>query len=86
MTHTYYPQGTCSKVMTFDLEDGVIRNLQVIGGCNGNLQGMAHLVEGMKAADAIAKLRGIRCGFKPTSCPDQFSIALEQAMKEEADK
>ena len=80
MTHTYYPQGTCSKVMTFDLEDGVIRNLQVIGGCNGNLQGMAHLVEGMKAADAIAKLRGIRCGFKPTSGPDQVAMALEQAL------
>lgn len=81
MTYSYRPQGTCSKLMTFELEDGVIRNLEVIGGCSGNLQGMARLVEGMKAEDAIGKLRGIRCGFKPTSCPDQFAIALEQALE-----
>ena len=80
MTYSYRPQGTCSKLMTFELEDGVIRKLEVIGGCSGNLQGMARLVEGMKAEDAVKKLRGIRCGFKPTSCPDQFAIALEQAL------
>lgn len=80
MTYSYRPQGTCSKLMTFDLEDGVIKKLEVIGGCNGNLQGMARLVEGLRAEDAIKKLRGIRCGFKPTSCPDQFAIALEQAL------
>ena len=80
MTYSYRPQGTCSKLMTFEVEDGVIRKLEVIGGCSGNLQGLARLVEGMKAADAIEKLRGIRCGFKPTSCPDQFAIALEQAL------
>lgn len=80
MTYSYRPQGTCSKLMTFELEDGVIKKLEVIGGCNGNLQGVARLVEGMRAEDAIAKLRGIRCGFKPTSCPDQFAIALEQAL------
>ena len=82
MTYSYRPQGTCSKLMTFELEDGVIRNLEVIGGCSGNLQGMAKLVEGMRAEDAIKKLRGIRCGFKPTSCPDQLSYAIEQAMQE----
>ena len=81
MTYSYRPQGTCSKLMTFDLEDGVIKKLEVIGGCSGNLQGMAKLVEGMKAEDAVKKLRGIRCGFKPTSCPDQFAIALEQALE-----
>ena len=80
MTYSYRPQGTCSKLMTFELEDGIIKKLEVIGGCNGNLQGMARLVEGMRAEDAIKKLRGIRCGFKPTSCPDQFAIALEQAL------
>ena len=80
MTYSYRPQGTCSKLMTFELEDGIIKKLEVIGGCNGNLQGMARLVEGLRAEDAIKKLRGIRCGFKPTSCPDQFAIALEQAL------
>ena len=80
MTYSYRPQGTCSKLMTFELQDGVIKKLEVIGGCSGNLQGMARLVEGMRAEDAIKKLRGIRCGFKSTSCPDQFAIALEQAL------
>ena len=80
MTYSYRPQGTCSKLMTFELEDGIIKKLEVIGGCNGNLQGMARLVEGMRVEDAIKKLRGIRCGFKSTSCPDQFAIALEQAL------
>ena len=83
MTYTYYPQGTCSKVMSVELENGVIKRLEVIGGCSGNLQGIARLVEGMPAEDAIARLRGIRCGFKPTSCPDQLSIALEQALAAE---
>ena len=55
----------------------------MLGGCNGNLQGISSLVRGMKAADAIERMRGIRCGFKPTSCPDQLSIALEKALEEE---
>ena len=83
MTYSYRPQGTCSKLMTFELEDGVIKKLEVIGGCSGNLQGLARLVEGMRAEDAIKKLRGIRCGFKPTSCPDQLSVALEQALEKQ---
>ena len=70
-TYTYYPKGTCSKQMEVDLEDGVIKDVRVLGGCNGNLQGISSLV------------RGIRCGFKPTSCPDQLSIALEKALEEE---
>ena len=77
-TYTYYPKGTCSKQMEVDLEDGVIKDVRVLGGCNGNLQGISSLVRGMKAADAIERMRGIRCGFKPTSCPDQLSIALEK--------
>ena len=84
-TYTYYPKGTCSKQMEVDLEDGVIKDVRVLGGCNGNLQGISSLVRGMKAADAIERTRGIRCGFKPTSCPDQLSIALEKALEKEKD-
>ena len=83
MKYRYTPRGTCSREMLLDVEDGIIRSVEVIGGCNGNLQGISILITGMKAEDAIAKLRGIRCGFKPTSCPDQLSIALEQALAQE---
>ncbi len=82
MKYSYKTKGTCSSAIQLELEDGVIRSVEFQGGCNGNLQGIAALVKGMKAQDAIAKLRGIRCGFKSTSCPDQLSIALEQAMKQ----
>ena len=82
-TYTYYPKGTCSKQMEVDLEDGVIKDVRVLGGCNGNLQGISSLVRGMKATAAIERMRGIRCGFKPTSCPDQLSIALEKALEKE---
>lgn len=78
-TYTYYPKGTCSKQMEVDLEDGVIKDVRVLGGCNGNLQGISRLVEGMEPAEAIRRLRGIRCGMKSTSCPDQLATALEQA-------
>ena len=79
MTNTYQPKGVCSRQMTFDIEDGVIRSVDIVGGCSGNLQGISRLVEGMKVEDAIEKMRGIRCGFKPTSCPDQLAIALSEA-------
>lgn len=82
MKFSYKTKGTCSSAIQLELEDGVIRSVEFQGGCNGNLQGIAALVKGMKAQDAIAKLRGIRCGFKSTSCPDQLSIALEQAMEQ----
>ena len=78
---TYKTKGTCSTQIDLDVEDGIIRNVKFTGGCNGNLQGISKLVEGMKAEDAIEKLRGIKCGFKPTSCPDQLSYAIEEAMK-----
>ena len=71
-TYTYYPKGTCSKQMEVDLEDGVIKDVRVLGGCNGNLQGISSLVRGMKAADAIERMRGIRCGFKPTNSPSRW--------------
>ena len=80
MKYNYTTKGTCSSAISLELEDGIIRSVKFQGGCNGNLQGIAALVKGMKAEEAIQKLRGIRCGFKSTSCPDQLSIALEQAI------
>lgn len=84
MKYDYKTKGTCSSAIHLELEDGVIRRVEFQGGCNGNLQGIAALVKGMRAQDAIAKLKGIRCGFKSTSCPDQLSIALQQAMQKQA--
>jgi uncharacterized protein (TIGR03905 family) len=76
----YKTKGTCSTQIELDVVDGLIRNVKFTNGCNGNLQGISKLVEGMKAEEAIEKLRGIKCGFKNTSCPDQLSYAIEQAM------
>ena len=81
MTYTYTPRGVCSRRMTVELEDGVIKAVKVEGGCNGNLQGISRLVIGMKATDAIERMKGISCGGKPTSCPDQLARALEEALK-----
>lgn len=81
MTVTFRPQGTCSQEMRVQLsEDNVIEKLEVLGGCSGNLQGIAVLVQGMPAQEAIQKLKGIRCGFKPTSCPDQLARGLEREL------
>ncbi|MBE5828757.1 MAG: TIGR03905 family TSCPD domain-containing protein [Butyrivibrio sp.] len=77
---TYKTKGTCSTQIDLDVVDGIVKNVKFTNGCNGNLQGISRLVEGMKAEDAISKLRGIKCGFKNTSCPDQLSYAIEQAM------
>jgi uncharacterized protein (TIGR03905 family) len=66
--------------MVIDVEDGVIQNVEVVGGCSGNLQGISALVKGMKVEDAISRMEGIRCGFKATSCPDQMAQALKQAL------
>ena len=75
MTYNYRTKGVCSKEMHIELnDDHTIKSVEVIGGCNGNLQGISRLVEGMKAEDAIARMRGIRCGFKNTSCTDQLAI------------
>ena len=82
MIYAYVPKGVCSRKMTVELDGEIIKSVKVEGGCNGNLQGISHLVEGMNARDAIAKMRGIRCGFKSTSCPDQLSLALEEALKQ----
>lgn len=82
MTFSYRPTGVCSTMIDLELEDGVIQSVQFTGGCNGNLQGISRLVAGMSAQEAIEKLQGIRCGWKPTSCPDQLSKALTAALKE----
>ena len=80
MTIDYKTKGTCSSRMLIEVEDGVVKSLQVTGGCNGNLQGLSKLVAGMKVEDVISRLEGIRCGFKPTSCPDQIAKALRTAL------
>ena len=77
----YIPKGVCSQAIDIELDGNIIKHVQFTGGCHGNLQGIARLVEGMKAEDAIAKIRGIRCGFKSTSCPDQLANALEEALE-----
>ncbi len=81
MTHQYRTKGVCSRSITFDMENGKIGNVYFEGGCSGNLQGIAALVEGMEAEEAIRRLAGIRCGFKPTSCPDQLATAIQEALK-----
>lgn len=80
MHYDYKTRGTCSQRILFDIEDGVVKNLQFIGGCNGNLKGIGSLVEGMQAEDVIARVEGIRCGMKSTSCPDQLAQALKEAI------
>ncbi|MDE6727461.1 MAG: TIGR03905 family TSCPD domain-containing protein [Oscillospiraceae bacterium] len=81
MTYEFSPRGVCSRQMIFEVEDGIVRDLKVVGGCHGNLQGIAALVKGMKIEDVIARLDGIRCGGKSTSCPDQFAQALKEISK-----
>ncbi|MBE6595400.1 MAG: TIGR03905 family TSCPD domain-containing protein [Ruminococcaceae bacterium] len=78
----YTPRGVCSRSIDITLEDGVIREIQFSGGCSGNTQGVAALAVGMRAEEAIRRLSGIRCGFKPTSCPDQLAKALAEALQE----
>lgn len=78
----YKTKGTCSTQIDIEVEGDIIKAVSFTKGCNGNLQGVSRLVEGMKCEDAIAKLRGIKCGAKDTSCPDQLSYAIEEAMKQ----
>lgn len=78
----YKTRGTCSRMITLEVEDGIITDCSFLGGCAGNTTGVAALVKGMKVEDAIARLKGIKCGFKPTSCPDQLARALEENLEE----
>ena len=83
MTYEFSPRGVCSRKMRVELDDrGVICSLQVEGGCSGNLQGISALVKGMPAAEAVERLKGIRCGFKNTSCPDQLAQGLDSILKQ----
>lgn len=77
-TIIYTPRGVCSRHMEIDVEDDVIQTVRVVGGCSGNLQGICSLLKGMTVSEAIARMEGIRCREKPTSCPDQLAQALKQ--------
>ena len=77
----YKTQGTCSTAINFEVKDGIIESVQFVGGCNGNTKGISALVQGMSVEEAIKRLKGITCGFKPTSCPDQLARALESIQK-----
>ena len=77
MTYTYKTQGTCSSRIDLELEDGIIQSVAFTGGCNGNLKGISSLLRGMTVKEAIARMDGIRCGMKATSCPDQLAQALK---------
>ena len=81
MAFEYKTKGTCSQKILFDIRDGKVHDVEFISGCHGNTQGVAALVEGMDVDEVISRLKGIRCGRKPTSCPDQLAIALESAKK-----
>ena len=80
MTIQYTPRGVCSRSFQIEVEYGVIRSVQVVGGCDGNLKGLSSLLAGMKVEEAVQRMEGIRCGGKPTSCPDQLAQALKSAM------
>ena len=79
----YKTKGVCSQEITFDVQDNKLTNVQFVGGCAGNTQGVARLVEGMDIHDVIARTEGIYCGFRPTSCPDQLARALKQYKAEQ---
>ncbi len=83
MVYTYQTHGVCSRAITLTLEDGIVKDVHFDGGCDGNTQGVEHLVRGMKADDVVRLLKGIRCGEKGTSCPDQLARAIEEAGEEE---
>ena len=80
MTFDYTPKGVCSRKFTIQVEDGKIGDIAIVGGCSGNLQGLAALLKGMKVEDAIQRMEGIRCGVKSTSCPDQMAQALKTVL------
>ena len=80
MVFEYAPKGVCARKFTIEVEDGKIGDIAVMGGCNGNLQGLAALLKGMEVEEAIRRMEGIRCGFKSTSCPDQMAQALKSVL------
>ena len=83
MTYEFYPRGVCSRKMVFDIENGVVKDLEVVGGCNGNLKAISKLVDGMTVEQIEEKLKGNLCGKRPTSCADQLAIAVREAYEKE---
>lgn len=79
MEYRFKPSGVCSREMIIELEKDIVKSVKIVGGCAGNTVGVSRLIEGMKIDEAIKRLKGIPCGFRSTSCPDQLSIALEEA-------
>ena len=75
---TYKTKGVCSREINFEVEDNKVKNVQFVGGCSGNTQGVARLIDGMDIDEAISRIEGIQCGFRPTSCPDQLAKALKE--------
>ena len=82
MQFDYKTKGTCSQRILFEIDEGILKNVQFIGGCNGNLKGIGSLVEGMQVNEVISRLEGTTCGMKNTSCPDQLATALKKAIEE----
>lgn len=80
MQYEYKTKGTCSQRIFFEIEEGKLKNVEFLGGCNGNLKGICALVEGMDVEEVISRVQGIHCGMKPTSCPDQLATALKEAL------
>lgn len=78
----YKPFGVCSQLIRVEVEDDIVKNVEFVGGCSGNTQGVARLVKGMKVDEAISRMEGIKCGFKETSCPDQLAKALRLASQQ----
>ena len=78
MTYTYKTKGTCSRQMTVEVEDGIIKNVNIVGGCMGNIEGMTRLVKDRPVDEIIGLLKGVQCGMRGTSCPDQLACALEE--------
>jgi hypothetical protein len=84
MRYTFRNKGTCSVQVSFDIENGILKNVEFLGGCNGNLKGISKLCEGRSAREVADIIKGIRCGQKRTSCPDQLARAIEKALAEAA--
>ena len=82
MFYSYAPKKVCSSQIQFEIDEGIVKKVHFTGGCNGNLKGIAYLVEGMPWEEVVNRLSGIKCGLKGTSCPDQLSIAIREAMSE----
>lgn len=86
MVYKYKTRGTCSTEITVDLDGDIVKSVKFVNGCNGNTQGIGALVRGMKVDEVIKRCKGIKCGFRPTSCPDQLSLALLRAKEQQAKK